>query len=130
MIASSALLIAACDVPTQSHGRGDGTRNTVGTTRIELDAESFNLAWNPDEEREVESYELAFRERGESVWQELGTVPGDVTRYEVHADELGTPSGTFEFAVRSVSPEDGVSDYHESTAPDARPEGGWYLDLQ
>lgn len=130
MIVSSVLLIAACDVPTQSQSRGGGrTRDTVPTTRIEMEAESFSLAWDPDE-GEIESYELAYRERGEEEWRGLASTPGDVTRYEVNAAELDSPSGTFEFAVRSVSADDSASDYHESTDPDARPEGGWYLDLQ
>ncbi|MFP4643996.1 MAG: hypothetical protein ACLFM0_06545 [Spirochaetales bacterium] len=51
------------------------------------------------------------------------------SRYEVHSDQLsGSPSGEYEFAVRSVSARDGAtSDYHMSTARNARPETGWYL---
>ena len=107
----------------------------LGPQMVTVHSASFTIAWDapnsPDSE--VDGYELFYREHGTEDWlllTELNGVSDDTVQFEITTSELSDGPGHYDFAVRSLGPDNEASEYHTSLCDTATPERGWYVNWE
>ena len=113
-------IFSSCAMPTISKFTVDEVLEEFFKT-----TDSVTVVWTHDDQSAIDSYNLYYKNHGESDWIQLNTAPisKNLPLYRIEYDSLG--DGLWDIGVSALD-EVSESEIHSSLDSDAEP-SGWYL---